>query len=175
MSKCKVFLTATAVFVLLTSSAQALLISFSADAPSAWTPSGAVIILEVSSSEPYTITMSAESHSVFTVSSTVTNDSGFTWTSYMLTLDPIEAATFVPGSGQSTDLHTVIDHDLYTIEFKAPTEVPPGETVTFEAKIDIPDTGPYTFTLTQRAIPEPATVALLGIGALALVKRRKTN
>ena len=171
MSKCKVFLASTVVVALFTCSAQALLVSFDADVSSTWNPSGAVIQTD----SPGAVTITAESHSVFSITSTTTNNTGFTWTSYELTLDPAEAATFVPGTAQSTDFQSFIDHDPYTLEFTSPLEVPPGEQVTFEVDIDLPDTGPFTFTLTQTPIPEPATVALLGLGALALVARRKKS
>jgi hypothetical protein len=45
--------------------------------------------------------------------------------------------------------------------------------VTLQFDISIPDGVPFTFTLTQNPIPEPATAALLGLGALLLLARRK--
>jgi hypothetical protein len=89
-----------------------------------------------------------------------------------LKLDEEGDITFVEGSASSTDFETVLYPDPWTIEFQAPQAVPPGEVVTFEFKITIPDSGLYTVTLTQEPIPEPATVALFGLGALALLIRR---
>ncbi|MBN2138035.1 MAG: PEP-CTERM sorting domain-containing protein [Sedimentisphaerales bacterium] len=172
MSKCKVLLVSMVVLPLFSGMAHGMLVSFVADTPATWTPSGAVIQQELTSPAPATVTITAESHSIFSISSTTTNNTAFTWTACLLTLDPAEAATFVSGSGQSTDFHTVTDIDAWTIRFDAPFEVPPLEVVTFEVQIDIPDSGPYTFTLTQTPIPEPATIALLGLGTLALFIRR---
>ncbi len=104
---------------------------------------------------------------------TTTNNSGFTWTGYLLELDLAGSATFVYGSAQSTDFQSAIYPDAWTIEFQEPEAVLHGEEVTFEFKVEIPAGYPYTFTLTQTPIPEPATVVLLGLGTLALLTRTK--
>ncbi|MBN2270932.1 MAG: PEP-CTERM sorting domain-containing protein [Sedimentisphaerales bacterium] len=172
MGKCKVFLAAIVV-VLFNSMAHGELVSFVTDEVSSWSPSGAVISLGLPSVRPTDVTIQAESHSTFTITSTVTNETSVTWIGYEVTLDPTEAATFVPGWAGSTRFLTVNQIDDWTIRFLAPNDVPPGELVTLQFKIDIPDDGPYTFSLTQHPIPEPATVALLGLGGLALVMARK--
>jgi len=173
MGKCKVFLTAIAVVVLFSSMAHGTLVSFSTDEVSSWSPSGAVISLGLPSLDPRNVTMNAESHSTFTVTSTVTNETSFTWIGYEVTLDPTDAATFVAGSAGSTKFGTIHEVDAWTLEFWAPTEVLPTQVVTLQFDIHIPDTGSYTFTLTQNPIPEPATVAMLGFGMLALIIRRQ--
>jgi hypothetical protein len=104
---------------------------------------------------------------------TTTNYGDITWTGYILTLDPEGDATFVEDSGASTDFGTVLYPDAWTIEFWAPKEVPPGEVVTFEFKVDVPDPGTYSLAVTQNPIPEPATAALFGLGTLALLMRRR--
>jgi len=173
MSKCKVFTTSLVAIVLLSSAAQGSLVSFSCDAVSSWSPSGAVISMGLSSTALAHTGITAESHSTFTVTSTVTNESSVTWTGYKVTLDPTESAKFVSGSAGSTKFATVNEIDDWTLEFWAPVEVQPTQVVTLQFDVHIPDTGPYTFSLTQNPIPEPATVALLGLGALALLRRRK--
>ena len=173
MSKCKVLLLSTAMVVLFSSLAQGTLVSFSSDAVSSWSSSGAVISLGLSSTELARVMVTAESHSTFTVTSTVTNETSVTWTGYEVTLDPAEAAEFVSGSAGSTKFGTINEIDDWTLEFWAPLEVLPTQVVTLQFDVYIPDGGPYTFSLTQNPIPEPATVALLGLGTLALVMRRK--
>jgi hypothetical protein len=66
----------------------------------------------------------------------------------------------------------VLYPDAWTIEFWAPEIVLPGEAVTLEFGISIPDDGPYSFTLTQTPIPEPATAILLTFGVAFLVYKR---
>jgi len=82
MSKCKVFTTSLVAIVLLSSAAQGSLVSFSCDAVSSWSPSGAVISMGLSSTALAHTGITAESHSTFTVTSTVTNESSVTWTGY---------------------------------------------------------------------------------------------
>jgi len=115
----------------------------------------------------------AGSNSQLTITTTLTNETGFVWTGYILGLDPEGETTFVEGSGQSTDFRTVLYPDAWTIEFRAPEEVPPGEVVTLEFRMTVPDSVPFTFTLMQNPIPEPATAALLGLGALVLLAGRR--
>lgn len=173
MSKCKVFLTVIVVVVLSNSMAQGGLVSFVTDEVSSWSPSGAIISLGVPSFRPANVTVQAESHSTFTITSTVTNETPVTWIGYEVTLDPTGAATFVLGSAGSTKFATVSQIDDWTIQFWAPQEVLPNQVVTLQFDILIPDSGSYTFSLTQHPIPEPATVALLGLGAMALVMAKK--
>lgn len=173
MSKCRVLLISTAMVVLFSGPAHGSLVSFSSDAVSSWSPSGAVISLGLSSTELARVNITAESHSTFTVTSTVTNETSVTWIGYEVTLDPTEAAKFVSGSAGSTKFGTINEIDDWTLEFWAPLEVLPTQVVTLQFDVYIPDGGPYTFSLTQNPIPEPATVALLGLGGLLLVVRKK--
>ena len=175
MGKCKVFLTAITVVVLFSSMAHGTLTYFAADAPYIFTPTGAIILLEVSSYTPSGVTITAEADAPFSVSLTAINNTALAWAACTLVSDLAGVATFVPGSGQSTDFQNITDINARTMLFEAPFEVPSGEIVTFEFKMQIPDTGRVTFTQTQTPVPvpEPATVALLGLGALALVMTRK--
>jgi len=175
MSKCKLFITLITVVVLVSSMAHGALTSFTADAPHVFTPIGAIILLDVASYTPSSITITAEADAPFSISLTAINSTGSAWAACTLVSDTAAIATFVPGSGQSTDFQNVTDVDATTMLFQTPYEVASGEFVTLEYRMQIPATGPLTFTqiLTPTQIPEPVTVALLGLGTLALVVRRR--
>jgi hypothetical protein len=159
---------------LLGSAAQAGLVSFDSDAEdSSWSPSGAIITQDIASLAGVDITITAEAKSTFTITTTTTNESGFTWTGYILTLDKQGNATFVEGTAGSTKFQTVGYPDPWTIEFWAPKPVLPGQVVTLQFDINIPDSGPSTFTLAQQPIPEPTTIAILGLGSLFLLRKLK--
>lgn len=173
MSKSIFRLTSVVLVIFLSASVQAELVSFEADTLSNWSPSGAAFAQAMGSAGS-AVTMTAESHSTFTVTSTVTNEEGFAWTGYLLELNPANAATFVNGSAGSTKFENVSYPDDWTIMFGSPQEVAVGQVVTMQFDIFIPDDGNYTFTLTQTPIPEPATFALLGLGSLIFLRRRKS-
>ena len=135
---------------------------------------GVVMMQGVSSSGSTGITMTAESHSTFSINLTAVNDTTFTWTGYILDLDPGANATFVPNSAGSTVFDDVAYIGLYRLEFSN-GEVLINKPVGLQFDVEIPDTGLHTFTLTQTPIPEPATVALLGLGSLALLLRRRNR
>lgn len=105
----------------------------------------------------------------FMVTKTVTNETTFTWTSYQLTL--AGDATFV-GTPYSDVFGLVNMPDSHNVIFSAPQSVAPGQSVTMHAFINIPDSGNFNFTMTQLAVPEPATLGLLCLGALSLRRRR---
>lgn len=155
------------------SAAQAELVSFYSDAVSIWSPSGAVLMQGISSLTPDDFIITAEAKSTFTITTTATNESGFTWTGYILSLDQQGNATFVEGSAGSTKFETVEYPDLWTVEFWAPKEVLPGQVVTLQFEVNIPDPGPYTFTLAQKPIPEPMTITIFGLGSLFLLRKRR--
>ena len=175
MGKCKLFLISVVVVVLFSSITYGTLYDFNANAPSAFNPIGAIVLLDVSSYTPSGVTIRAAADAPFSVSLTAVNNTGLAWVACELVSDSAAVATFVPGSGQSTDFQVVTEIGATTMLFEAPDEVSAGEAVTFEFWMEIPDTGPFMFTqtLTPVPVPEPATVALLGLGALVLVVRRQ--
>ena len=120
---------------------------------------------------PVELTTNGEMSSTFTI--TTTNESDITWTGYIVELDPTGDLTFVEGTAGSTRFGTIQYPDLWTIEFWAPREVVPGDVVTLQFDVSLPDSVPQSFTVTHTIIPEPATAALLGLGALVLVARRR--
>lgn len=112
----------------------------------------------------------------FSVIKKITNDTGITWTAYTLTLyDPVSEATFVNGSAGAvgSKFQTVAYPDSTTIEFSGDDSVLDGHLLQFQFDILVPTAGTFELTLTQNPIPEPATIALLGLGSLALLRRRK--
>ncbi len=175
MSKCTALFALVGVLIFFNSVAEGKLVSFSSDIVSTWSPSGAEFTQSLFSLAPVTITMSAEAQSTFNVTTTTTNQSGFTWTGYILFLEPQGDAVFVEGTAASSKFNTVLYPDAWTIEFRAPQEVLPGGVVTLEFDISIPDDELYTFALTQQPIPEPATTVLLGFGAALLLYKRTGN
>jgi hypothetical protein len=152
--------------------AQGQLVSFSSEGLYSWSYSGAVVTQSISDTIPLNVAMTAEADSTFTIVSTTTNETGYPWTGYIITLDPTEAAKFVEGTAGSIAFSTVLYPDPYRLEFWD-GQVLPGKLAVFQFDISVPDGSPYTFRLTHQPIPEPATFALLGLGALVLVAGRK--
>lgn len=174
MSKRTILFTSIAV-VLLSGAVQAELVSFSSNVTYSWSPGGAVVMQGISTlAPPSVITINAQANSSFTIIVTAVNNTSFEWTGYRLDLDPLGNATFVNGAAGSTVFdNTNIDYAPYTLKFWEPNPVPIGSAVGLQFDIDIPGGSPHTFELTQQPIPEPATVALLGLGAAVLLTRRK--
>jgi len=191
MGKCKVLFTSMAVVVLFCGSVQAGLVSFGADVPFQMTATG-VHLQNALSSIPSVITMTAEfdapsgvqalnaSYSTFTVTLTAVNDLPWTWTGYRLEVvgDPIDSAQFVDGTATCTEFGGAPDTgNEYVLEWMEGSGlVLPGLSAhfDFELRLGISPGEQYTFTLVQTPIPEPATIALLGMGTLALLVRRHT-
>jgi hypothetical protein len=123
------------------------------------------------------VLMSGETDSdpIFTVYKTIENTSGITWTGYILTLSGGGGATFVQGtaSARNGKLQTVNYIHPAAIKFSGPNSVKNGELLTLWFDINVPTSGLFNFSLTQEPVPEPATMALLGLGSLGLFYRRR--
>lgn len=114
-----------------------------------------------------------DSDPVFHISKTVDNSNAQTWTGFDIALDPLGDATFDYTVNPSSDKFTVIETmDPFLLVFAAPVPVEVGQSVTLDFDILLPE-GAFQYTMTQEAIPEPATLCLLGFGGLALLKRRR--
>lgn len=170
--KNKVVILAAGVIVLFGGIAQARLVSFSTNEICSWSFSDVVITQTVSNPAPKDVIMTADADSTSTVVSIITNETGFIWTGYILTLATEGSATFVEGTAGSTKFATALYLDPRRLEFWNGA-VLPGKVVTFQFDVSFPDGPPYTYTLTHQPVPEPATLALLGLGALVLVAGRR--
>jgi len=120
-----------------------------------------------------------DSDSTFRVAEIITNYTGVTWTG----LEFGHNADFIIGrapeeilcdSITSTKLQTVTCPDEQTTLFSEPPPVLDGETFMIEFDVRVPGLG-FHDLWAQNFIPEPATISLLGLGALALVRRHKRS
>jgi len=103
----------------------------------------------------------------------VTNNNAHEWVGYELRLNPEGNAVFDYTVMPFSDVFTVVETmEPLLLVFSAPDPVAVTETVIMSFDILVP-AGDLNFCLTQEAIPEPATLCLLGLGGLALIRKRR--
>jgi hypothetical protein len=108
---------------------------------------------------------------IFRATKYVTNETAVAWTSYELTLAP-SGPLFIPTPSSDLFTSAVISNGGLKITYSGGV-VNPGDEVQLNFKVQVFTTGGFSTCLTQNPIPEPATMSMLALGALALIRRKK--
>jgi hypothetical protein len=104
---------------------------------------------------------------------TVTNNTDFDWTGYELILSGTNVS-FDYTNLPTSDVFLNVDiSDPMKIVFSSPDIVYIGGTVVLDFDVLVPDSGSFQICLEQIAIPEPATLLLLGLGGVVLLRKRR--
>ena len=118
----------------------------------------------------------ADSDSTFSVTLLAANNTGVAWTSSVLKCAPHHGAGgfayIIPETVESTRLETVTFPGAWTVEFSGPPPVLNGEFFMIEFDMHVP-AGEFDDVLRLTVVPEPATIALVGMGALVLLRNRR--
>lgn len=120
---------------------------------------------------------------IITITKIIENGSSFAWEAFVLEIDSSSNAAYVLNSAtvlSPPHLGTLFQSTSGNIDkviFASPAAVQPGETLMISFDLLIPADTPFSIDVTQTPseeyIPEPATVGLLGLGAFAVIKRRR--
>jgi hypothetical protein len=117
-------------------------------------------------------TGTADVDPVIHITKQINNDTGFAWTDYHLQISG-QGAAYVPGSATSDRFSTIVENGN-NIDFFSPLIVPVNDSVTLGFDIKVPS-GTFSFSISQTPTPEPATIGLLGLGALTIIRRRRST
>ena len=128
----------------------------------------------IRSEEPGSVTVigSTLEDPIIHYTKTIKNTSGTDWTGYELIISGTNVSfdyTNLPFS----DVFLNVDiSDPMKIVFSSPNIVKHSTTVVLDFDVLVPDSGSFQICLEQIAIPEPATMLLLGLGGLVLLRKR---
>jgi hypothetical protein len=114
---------------------------------------------------------SADVDPVIQVRKAIKNDSTFVWTDYHVVVSGSAGVGYVPGTATSDTFGTIVEGPGGALDFYAPATVPIGGVLRIAFDIVIPP-GSFSFDISQMPTPEPSALALLGIGALAVLRRK---
>lgn len=132
-------------------------------------------VLKKNTDATFKVFGSTDEDPVMHIKKEIENSSGMVWIGYNVTLSG-SGVNFVANSATS-DKFTVASQDNFNIVYTQPQQIWPGQFVTIEFDINVATLGDFGFTLTQSPdmveVPEPFTVALLGLGSLVFLSRRK--
>lgn len=130
-------------------------------------------IIKVSGPDEVVMSVTTDEDPVIHITKTITNSNGIDWTGYELTIAGAGVSFDYTNMPTSDVFQNVATPDAYTIIFSAPETVHIGETVVLEFDIWVQDIGQINYCLTQIAIPEPATMLLLGLGGMVFLRRKR--
>lgn len=114
------------------------------------------------------------------VTKVVENDTDFDWTGYFINVSAVQPFTIEDAASPAGWLNPIITPPVETdgvwkgvveYAFGGPgTEIAIGSTGTFGVEMSFQ--GTVTFCIDQIPVPEPTSLSLLALGALALLRRR---